>query len=140
VRKDLAAWGSAPCGLWLSLNDADYIVIPPSVREEQYLQTLGHEIGHILLEHEPKAMSELVGATSLQKVFQDVPMDIVMGVLGGPGSLVGALGRTVFGDGVEEEAELFGAYVALKADRAALRGQEPPFLSSLRDSLGTRPF
>lgn len=140
LQADFDGAGSAPCGMWVATEQSDYILVDKTARDAQYRQTVGHEFGHILLGHTPKPTGELTNMVEFLEMFQDVPHELVLGALGGAGTLSSALGRTTYGDRIEKEAEEFGAFVSLLIDRDVIREKEPPFLSSLRDSLGTRTF
>ncbi|GAA1978540.1 ImmA/IrrE family metallo-endopeptidase [Kitasatospora viridis] len=137
VQGDFRSLGDTPCGLWVKSCDRDLILIDSSVTGPQYDQTVGHEIGHILMGHEPLSPAMLVSEMAqLVDMFQILPPSLVRDALSGV-----ALGRTTYEDHKEREAEGFGTLVALHIKREAMRhadAQADEVLSGLRDSLGFR--
>lgn len=54
-----------PTGFWLSTTGADYIVVPDSATGARRDAIIGHEIAHIVLEHDPQPATQLEGLAAL---------------------------------------------------------------------------
>lgn len=140
VRGNFRDGGDSPCGLWYQGRCKDYILVDNGVQGAQYDQTVGHEFGHMLLNHAARTSANLLDAGQIFDVLDLLPRELVSDALAGRGL---ALGRTVFDDEVETEAERFGTFLALQIDRANLWRAESlkdPVLQNVRDSLGLRDF
>src|SRR5664279_3334668 len=54
-----------PTGFWLSTPAADYIIVPDSASGARRDAIIGHELAHIVLEHNPQPTTELDGLAAL---------------------------------------------------------------------------
>lgn len=82
-----------PCGLWLDTEDADVIAYAEGTTDFHIDQIIGHEAGHMVLDHDAGAE----GLTGLQQLLPDID----------PATIRRVLGRSEFSDFQEDEAELF---------------------------------
>jgi hypothetical protein len=110
-------------GLWIDLPEADYICYSrgssPSVRE----QTIGHELGHLLMNHHRPD-----GADVAEAVKDLLSSDI------SPRLIERFLARTSYGDAAEAAAEEFGTRLVQARHRRRDSGGDDP-LARLTDSL-----
>lgn len=140
VRGNFRDGGDSPCGMWYQGRLKDYVLVDRGVAGAQYDQTVGHELGHILLGHQARTSANLMETGQIFDVLNLLPKALVSDALAGSGL---AMGRTVFDNEVEAEAERFGMFLAREIDRAHLRSIESrrdPVLQNVRDSLGLRDF
>ena len=54
-----------PTGFWLSTPAADYIIVPDSASGARRDAIIGHELAHIVLEHDPQPTTQLHGLSTL---------------------------------------------------------------------------
>lgn len=115
--------GSDVSGLWIGLRETDYICYArsasPAVRE----QTIGHELGHLLMNH------QLSDGTSPAAV-----MDLLSSEAISPQLIQRFLARTSYGDAAEAAAEEFGTRLVQAGRRPRGSGGDDP-LARLTDSL-----
>lgn len=109
-----------PCGMLISTDDVDYIfhAIDTTPLHAQHIDM--HEVGHLLLDH--SAVISSVGATAhvpalaeqaaVRSLLPDISPELIRRILG----------RTVYTDVHEREAELFAS---LLLSRARHRGVPP---------------
>lgn len=122
----LVAWelpDGGPSGMWIPTGTADYIVYRRSATATAREVTIGHELGHLLLDHNPRlsqAPAELLAALvpSITSELADR-----------------FLTRTGYQNEQEAEAEEFGTRLALLGSSARARSG-PDELGRLTDSLG----
>ena len=114
---------SVVSGLWIGARDVDFICFnrtaSPAVRE----QTIGHELGHLLMNH------QLTDGSSAAAVTQLLSAESVS-----PALIQRFLARSSYGDAAEAAAEEFGTrLVQAGRRRRGSSGNDP--LARLTDSL-----
>lgn len=87
-----------PCGMWIRCEDADIIFYERSTSQYHCQHIILHEIGHMVLGHEPLSV-DAPGPGAMQQLMPDVDA----------AAMVKVLGRTTFDNEVENEAELFAS-------------------------------
>jgi hypothetical protein len=116
----IVAHAGIPCGMLLTTDRADYIFYPTNTTPLHAQHVVLHEIGHLVREH--------TGTSGpAATLFPNLPADLVRRVLG----------RTVYTEREEQEAELIASLIL---HRAVLRGGtvSPP-VARLRWLLTGRP-
>jgi hypothetical protein len=54
-----------PSGFWISTPTADYVIVPDSASGARRDAIIGHELAHIVLEHDPQPTNQLDGLAAL---------------------------------------------------------------------------
>jgi len=101
-----------PCGMWIRRDDVDIIFYERSTSQYHRQQIILHEIGHIVLQHEPVSV-KATGPVAMAQLMPDV----------NTAAMVKALGRTTFDNEMENQAELF-ASLLLSRQSTTMRGFE----------------
>ena len=98
--------GGAPCGMYVATTDFDIVLFPRNTTSLHQLHIITHELAHILFEH-----SGLVTSVSAAEYSHAVlrPIDLLSARASGvsPKLIRRLLGRSVYDDAREHEAELF---------------------------------
>lgn len=116
IPIDTAALGFNPCGLWVARDEDDLILHEIGTSDYHIDQIVGHEIGHMLLEH---SQISIFGADKARerdlcrRFLPDVDPDTVSAVLG----------RTDGAHDEEQEAEMFASLLMIAATEANERSQ-----------------
>ncbi|WP_189097632.1 hypothetical protein [Streptomyces kronopolitis] len=100
---------SLPCGLWMSMDDEDVVVVDRRTSGYHQQQIILHELGHMLSGHRGRPGNGPVVDPAL---FPDLPA----------GTLQAILGRVHYGNVEEQEAEMIASLVLA---RALVQGDEP---------------
>ncbi|MET9258630.1 hypothetical protein [Amycolatopsis sp. NPDC004079] len=108
------AIAGGPCGLVMSTDRADYILLPANTSALHRQHILLHEIGHLVCGHS--------GAVDVGALLPTLSPELVQRVLG----------RTVYTEVQEQEAELLATLVAHRA----ARGHDPAPAENARVSRG----
>ena len=87
-----------PCGVWLSLPDADYVFFESETSQLHREHIILHELGHLLCEHQP---TEVIDEEVIAQLFPDLNPTVVHRVLG----------RTTYTAVEEQEAEVLASLV-----------------------------
>ena len=107
-RIVLVAWPSGPgqpSGLWIPTRNADYVFYPEDATPARREQIIGHELGHLLLDHVP-----VLGAASdelIQSLAPSLNVELARRVLA----------RSGYDEPREAQAEAFGTEL-VRAGRA----------------------
>ena len=105
ARTGLAC-ANHPCGIWLERDNDDIIVYDDQTSNYHVEQIVLHELGHILLDHGAGGTS---GKPETQ--FELMVPDI------DPATVRRVLGRSIYDDESESQAELFASLVLSKAKK-----------------------
>ena len=105
IRLRPQPMGLGPCGLWVEVAGADYIVFERDTTPLHQEQIVLHEVGHLLANHTPASISD---QESLAMLLPDLDPDMVRRVMG----------RTGYTSQEEEEAELLASLVLQRTGRA----------------------
>lgn len=108
------------CGLWIDQTSRDVIGFPTEARHAPHI--VMHEVGHMLCGHRGRSA---VGGTQLRSFMPDLDPDMVHRVLG----------RSVFSDREEREAELVASLIM---DRVAATARRSPVPAIVVDPLTQR--
>ena len=92
-----------PCGVWLSLPDADYVFFESETSQLHREHIILHELGHLLCEHQP---TEVIDEEVIAQLFPDLNPTVVHKVLG----------RTTYTAIEEQEAEMLASLVRERVD------------------------
>jgi hypothetical protein len=109
VPADTASLADSPCGLWLAFDDEDVILHETGTTDYHIDQIVGHEIGHILLDHGRSASRPCDAAVC--QALPDLDPDTVRAVLG----------RGDYASDQERDAEMFASLLLIAAAEAAER-------------------
>ncbi|WP_030612718.1 hypothetical protein [Streptomyces sclerotialus] len=134
---------SRPCGLWWRGPDGtDHIWVAPETRGAQELHILGHEIGHMLLDHPPMELPPTMAPDipepppEAAQPFKYLPPEYLDA---GPALLGRARAQAARQDPEyvrrEDEAEAFASLLRRRAAAGTRTGSTDPFLDRLRHSL-----
>jgi hypothetical protein len=93
---------TAPCGLWISLPDTDYIVFDPDTSRLHAEHIVLHELGHMLCGH---SISMDLGSGTLARLMPDLD----------PKTVARVLGRVSYPTAQEQEAELLASLIRTRA-------------------------
>lgn len=110
-----------PCGVLVSLRDADFVFYEAGTSPVHRDHIVAHELGHLLCDHVPK---DQIGDDVLRALMPDLDPAMVRRVLA----------RTTYGDLEEQEAEMVASLV-LGRPRAP-EAVDDPVLHRLHRSLG----
>jgi hypothetical protein len=110
-----------PCGVLISLQDADYVFYEAVTSPVHRDHIIVHELGHLLCDHVPQ---ERIGDDVVRFLLPDLD----------PGMVRRALGRTAYGQVEEQEAEMVASLV-LGRPRVE-RAPTDPLMDRLQRSLG----
>ncbi|MDP7707416.1 ImmA/IrrE family metallo-endopeptidase [Mycobacterium sp. TY815] len=113
VAADTAAFADGPCGLWVMYDDEDVILHEAGTSDYHIDQIVGHEIGHMLLEHD-KGVRGGAGA-DYAELCSTYLSDL------DPSFVKAMLGRTDYGSEQEREAELFASALVMAVAEASER-------------------
>jgi hypothetical protein len=94
----------APCGLLMTTDRADYILYPVNTTELHQQHILMHEVAHLLCGHTGTAE---IDAAATRALMPNLSPELVQRVLG----------RTVYAEAEEHEAELLASLIAQRAAR-----------------------
>ncbi|MEH1015055.1 hypothetical protein V6U90_18320 [Micromonospora sp. CPCC 206060] len=100
----------APCGLCVTTDYADYLVVRSTTSGAQRDHIVLHEAAHLMLGHRPHPLDEQIG---VGQVFRHLDPRVVQGMLG----------RSAYGTVEEQEAEILAS---LLGQRAGARRQPVP--------------
>jgi hypothetical protein len=92
------------CGLWLFREHDDLIVYGSDVLEYHADQIIGHEVGHMMLKHDERALVDPDGG-----VFSTLLPDLA------GSTILKVLGRSSFEDEQEHDAEVFADLIMVEA-------------------------
>jgi hypothetical protein len=95
---------TAPCGLWVSVPAADYILFDPNTSRLHAEHIVLHEVGHMLCGH---SLTLDVANSTMSRLLPDLDPRTV--------SLV--LGRVSYTTAQEQEAELLASLIRARAAR-----------------------
>lgn len=104
---------SSPCGLWVTADGADLIFYDTQTSTPHREHIVLHELGHLVCDHEPAPVD---GDEASQLVVPHLA----------PAAVQRVLGRTVYSNLEEQEAELVGSLIAQRAERARAAPPPPP--------------
>jgi hypothetical protein len=124
-----------PCGLWVSVKNADYIVYQQQTTPMHRAHIIAHEIGHILREHNPASTSHTLSIPRI--LLPNLSPKIIQRVR----TIEKVLGRTQYSLLEEQEAEIIASFIMLKvASIPAVvdRSSEPEAVTRISRSLGRR--
>ncbi|QIS17150.1 ImmA/IrrE family metallo-endopeptidase [Nocardia terpenica] len=94
-----------PCGLFVGTPDADYIFYASNTTVLHQEHIIAHEVGHIVCNHE--------GIDALTQSVASVLMKNLSSRL-----ITRVLGRTVYSEAEEAEAEMLASVILIRAGRA----------------------
>jgi hypothetical protein len=112
---------AAPCGMIASTSRAEYILYPTNTTGLHQRHILFHEVGHLLCEHRG---SGALDAATARALLPHLSIDLVRRVLG----------RTVYDEEQEREAELIASLLSRRVareDRPARRRERAGGLAQL---------
>lgn len=98
-----------PCGVWLSMPEADYVFFENATSPLHSEHIILHELGHLLMDHEP---TEVIDPRTLQMLVPNLDPIVVRRVLG----------RTSYTAVEEQEAEMIASLVLDRVDRLSAPG------------------
>lgn len=113
---------AVPCGLLITTADADYIVYDADTTELHRRHILLHEAAHLLCGHH-ESEGPSAGAAAL---VPELPKGLVRRVLG----------RSVYSDPQEQEAELLASFILHRVGRDESRRRRTAALSGRQARLG----
>nr|WP_042183126.1 hypothetical protein [Kibdelosporangium sp. MJ126-NF4]CEL15373.1 Cinorf13 protein [Kibdelosporangium sp. MJ126-NF4]CTQ95588.1 Cinorf13 protein [Kibdelosporangium sp. MJ126-NF4] len=87
---------AAPCGMWLSLAEVDYILYEPTTSKLHSEHIVLHEIAHMLCDHRLG-----IDVSVLRRLFPTISIDVVRRVLG----------RVNYATEQEQEAEMLASMI-----------------------------
>ncbi|MCE7006440.1 hypothetical protein LWC34_26960 [Kibdelosporangium philippinense] len=87
---------SAPCGMWVSLADVDYVLYEPATSKLHSEHIILHELAHMLCDHRLSMDSSV-----LRKLLPSISPDVVRRVLG----------RVDYATEQEQEAEMLASLI-----------------------------
>lgn len=122
VPWDFPASEQEPSGLWIPTRKADYVFYAKSASPSRREQIIGHELGHLLLDHVPD--------------LGDAPAELVSAIAPSlsPELARRFLARTGYDEPQEAQAEDFGTRLA-RAGRAKRPPEPNDELGRLTDAL-----
>jgi hypothetical protein len=115
----------APCGMWLALPSADYILFDSDTSPLHAEHIVLHEVGHILCNH---SISADIDNSMLSRLMPDLD----------PRAVARVLGRVQYPTEQEQEAEMIASLIRARADRVS-RDRRPDPLGRLADALTFEP-
>ncbi len=115
---------SSPSGLWMPTATADYIFFDESASPARREQIIGHELGHILLDHTPRLRDAPAGL--IEALTPSINPEVARRFL--------ALARNGYGEQEEALAEEFGTSL-IRRGVSRRRPGGPDELGRLTDSL-----
>jgi hypothetical protein len=87
---------AAPCGMWLSLAEADYVLYEPNTSKLHSEHIILHELGHMLCDHRLT-----MDASVLSKLLPSID----------PATVLRVLGRVNYATEQEQEAEMLASLI-----------------------------
>lgn len=112
IPMNTAAWGDIPCcGLWLAREDDDLILHEAGTTDYHIDQIVGHEVGHILLDHHSQPA---FGSDKARE--HDLCRQVVPGI--DPRTVRAVLGRRDGGNEQEHHAEMFASLLMIAVAEA----------------------
>jgi hypothetical protein len=111
---------TAPCGLWISIPAADYILFDPNTSRLHAEHIVLHELGHMLCDH---SIAIDVENSTLSRLMPDLDTKTIARVLG----------RVSYTTAQEQEAEMLASLIRA---RAVGGGPGAPGIDSRGDTLG----
>ncbi len=108
VVLPVALSGNAPSGAWIPTDARDYLLVPATASPTRRRSILCHEVGHILLHHDP-ALHEGLTADQMRTLAPNLPLDTTLRMLQ----------RTGYTDLEEADAEHVGTALAAALEDAA---------------------
>ena len=112
----VAARPDLPCGLVVTTRDADYIVYRADTTALHRQHILLHEAAHVLCGHSEREGEGTATAAAARSLMPHLPAELVHSVLG----------RTVYGEPDEREAELVASLLLRRAARRERGGRGGP--------------
>ncbi|ONI81188.1 hypothetical protein ALI144C_21865 [Actinosynnema sp. ALI-1.44] len=97
---------AAPCGMWLSVADADYILYEPTTSKLHSEHIVLHELAHMLCDHRLS-----IDVSLRRRLFPTIDPDVVRRVLG----------RVNYATEQEQEAEMLASMIRGGGGRARPR-------------------
>lgn len=76
----VALSGNAPSGAWIPMSDRDYLLVPTTASPTRRRAILCHEVGHILLGHEP-ALHDSLTPELMHVLAPTLPLETARKVL-----------------------------------------------------------
>lgn len=116
-----------PCGLWIALDDADHVYYDATTTPLHRQHIVLHELGHVVCDHRGSGP----GGEWVRRLMPGL----------NPAMVARVLGRSVYGDEEEVEAEMFASVVVERATRlershrVAWREEEDEIVGRLRVDL-----
>lgn len=101
-----------PCGMLISTDDADYIFHATDTTPLHAQHIDMHEVGHLLLDHAVESVDDQAPMLAHQAAVRSLLPDL------SPELIRRILGRTVYSDAHEREAELFASILLARTDLA----------------------
>lgn len=114
IPTSTTALADSPCGLWLACDEEDLILHEIGTTDYHIDQIVGHEIGHILLDH-GRSGGHGFGRAHGHKVSRQALPDI------DPATVRAVLGRSDYASEQERDAEMFASLLLIAAAEAAER-------------------
>ena len=108
----ISAKPDLPCGLVLTIRDADLIVYRADTTALHREHILLHEAAHILCGHDGSAAGGGAFESAARTLMPNLSMELVRSVLG----------RTVYGEPDEREAELVATLIRQRVERRSRAG------------------
>lgn len=126
---NLVAWqfsrsDDAPSGLWIPSAKADYIFYDAAASPSRREQIIGHELGHLLVDHTPRLRDAPAGL--IEALAPSVSPELARRFL--------AMARTGYGEQEEAIAEEFGTSL-IRRGTTKRRPGGPDELGRLTDAL-----
>jgi len=97
---------AAPCGMWLSVSDVDYVLYEPNTSQLHSEHIILHELAHMLCDHRLG-----MDASVLRKLMPSISPAVVRRVLG----------RVNYATEQEQEAEMLASLIRVTAGMRAGR-------------------
>lgn len=113
-----------PCGLLMTTDHADYILYPVNTTELHQRHILLHEVSHLLCGHTGTVE---IDAAATRALMPNLSPELVRRVLG----------RSVYTESEEREAELLATLIAQRAEH--LPPGQPDEIGKLDSLFGSRP-
>jgi hypothetical protein len=95
---------AAPCGLWISMPGADYILYDPDTSRLHAEHIVLHELGHMLCGH---TIAAGVRNSTIARLLPDID----------PRTVARVLGRACYSNAQEQEAEMLASVIWARAAR-----------------------
>jgi IrrE N-terminal-like domain len=120
----IVAKQDTPCGIFIATAEVDYIFYSSNTTLLHQEHIIAHEVAHILCDHKgTSALRESVAAL----LMKDLSLRLINRVLG----------RTVYSDIDEAEAEMLASVILIRAGRDRVTPQVSPELAEGLNRLGS---